>query len=258
MSLADGESEDDEGGHGGELRPSRDILQSCAPAQSDNVDVGEDGDEHEADRVCAGERHACQRENHMLFGNGRDDVSHVGGGCDGESGDGATIGDGEQHPAVKKRNQVAVSFAEVNVLSAGVGEHGAEFGEGDAGAQRNHSAEDPHQKKQRWIRQRPGNVFGGKKNRRADDAAHEKQYGVKQAKPTDETRLLAGCLGFRRQGSGSRAHSVAGQFIICRSSRWSFAVRRWLFVIPRGNLPGGRPRMAISDQRTTDRQTTND
>src|ERR1039458_5336728 len=61
-------------------------------------------------------------------------------------------------------NQVAVSFAEVNVLSARVGKHGAEFGERDAGAQRNHAAEDPHQKKQRWIRQRPGNIFGGKKN----------------------------------------------------------------------------------------------
>src|SRR5208282_796847 len=93
-----------------------------------------------------------------------------------------------------------------NVLSAGVGEHGAEFGEGDAGAQRNHSTEHPRQKKQGWIRQRPRNIFGGKKNGRADDAAHQQQYGVEQAEPTDETRFFTGRFGFGRQGIGMGFH----------------------------------------------------
>ena len=226
MSLADGESEDNEDCHGGELCPRRDVLQERAPAQSDNVDVGEDGDQQQPDgmRACendgeyASTMWPCQpirRDHHMLLRHGRNDVPHVGCGRDGERGDGAAICDREQHPAVKKRNQVAISFAQVNVLSAGVGKHGAEFGEGDAGAQRNHSTEYPHQKKQRRIRQRPGNIFGGKKNRRADDAAHQQQHGVEQTKPTDETRFLTGCFGFGSQGSGSGVHAVVSS----RSSR---------------------------------------
>ena len=206
MSLANGESEDNEDCHGCELRPRRDILQQRAPAQSENIDVGEDGDQHQPNRMRACERHACQRKNHMLLRYSRNDISHVGSGRDGQCRDGAAIRHCEQHPAIEKRDQVAISFTEVNVLSAGVGEHGAEFGEGDAGAQRNHSTEHPHQKKQSRIRQRPGNILGGEKNRRADDAAHQQQHRVEQAKPADETRLLLGCFGFGSEGSGSGVH----------------------------------------------------
>src|SRR5208283_2757743 len=54
----------------------------------------------------------------------------------------------------------------------------------------------PHQEKQLRIRQRPGNIFGGKKNRRADDAADQQQHGVEQTKAADETRFLRGGFGF--------------------------------------------------------------
>src|ERR1700675_3151980 len=138
----------------------------------------------------------------MLLRYEGNDVAHVSRRSDGERRDAAAIPYREQHPAVKKRNQIAVSFAEVNVLSAGVGKHGAEFGEGDAGAQRNYSAEHPHQEKQRRIRQRPGNIFGGKKNRRTDNAAHQQQYGIEQTQPPDETRLLVGFFGFGGRGGG--------------------------------------------------------
>src|SRR5258708_35757483 len=108
----------------------------------------------------------------MLLRYEGNDVPHVSRGSDGERRDAAASPYREQHPAVKKRNQVSVSFAEVNVLSAGVGKHGAELGESDTGAQRNHSTEHPYQEKQRRIRQRPGNIVCGKKDRGASSAAH--------------------------------------------------------------------------------------
>src|ERR1039458_5336729 len=50
MSLADGESEDHEDCHGSELGPRRDVLEKRAPAQSDNVDAGEDGAQQQPGR----------------------------------------------------------------------------------------------------------------------------------------------------------------------------------------------------------------
>ena len=171
---------------------------------------------------------------HMLLRHPGNDVAHVSRRRDREGGDGAAIGDREQHPAVKKRNQVAVGFAQVDVLSAGVGKHGAEFGKGDASAQRNHSPKDPHQEKQLRVRQRPGNILGGKKNRGADDAAYQQQYGVEQTKPTDETRFLRGGFGFGGREAGGVVmsswlvfHPQIKSLVV---SRWSFAVRRSLFA----------------------------
>ena len=42
----------------------------------------------------------------------------------------AAVGDAEQHPSVEKCGQIAISFAQINVLAAGVGKHRPEFGEG--------------------------------------------------------------------------------------------------------------------------------
>ncbi len=94
---------------------------------------------------------------------------------DGERGDGAAVGDGEEHPAVEESDEVSVGFAQVNVLAAGVGKHRAEFGEREAGEQRNDAAKHPDQQEQHGMRQRAGDVFGGKENRRADDAADQQQ-----------------------------------------------------------------------------------
>ena len=92
-----------------------------------------------------------------------------------EGRDGAAIGHAEQHPAVEERGQIAVRFAQVDVLSAGVGKHRTQFGEGEAGAERDQRAQHPDQQKQHRLRQRPGNIFCGQKNRRADDAADQQQ-----------------------------------------------------------------------------------
>ena len=49
-----------------------------------------------------------------------------------ERGDRAAISHAEQHPAIEKCGQVAIRFAQINVLAAGVGKHRAQFGKGDA------------------------------------------------------------------------------------------------------------------------------
>src|SRR6202030_1511171 len=67
MSLADGESEDNEDCHGAELCPGGDVREKRAPSQSEDVNASEDCDQDSSDRVRACERHACQRKNHMLL-----------------------------------------------------------------------------------------------------------------------------------------------------------------------------------------------
>ena len=131
---------------------------------------------------------AGEREHNVLLRDDGEDLSRVGGRSHGERGDGAAVGDCEQHPAVEKGDQIAVSLAQINVLAAGVGKHRAEFGEGDAAEERNHAADHPHQQKQHGLRQRAGNVFGGEKNRRADDAADQQQHGIEQAESANESR----------------------------------------------------------------------
>src|SRR5437899_9249148 len=111
MSLADGESEDNEDCHGAELCPGGHVGEERAPAQSEDVDASEGCDQYESYRVRARERHSCQRKNHMLLRYEGNDVPHVSRGSDGERRDAAAIPYREQHPAVEKRDQIAVSFA---------------------------------------------------------------------------------------------------------------------------------------------------
>ena len=54
VAFADGESQNDEDGHRDELRPGRNVLQQCAPAQADDIDLGEDGDQEECRRRVRG------------------------------------------------------------------------------------------------------------------------------------------------------------------------------------------------------------
>ncbi len=68
-------------------------------------------------------------------------------------------------------------------------ESGTWIGEGDAGAQRDHATKHPHQEEQFGIGQGAGDVFGGEKNRGADDAADQEKDGIEQGKPANQCRL---------------------------------------------------------------------
>src|ERR1039458_1117829 len=131
----------------------------------------------------------------VLLRDDGEDLSRVGGRSDREGGDGASVGDCEQHPSVEEGNQVSVGFAKIYVLAAGLGKHRSELGEGDTAEQRNHAADDPHQQEQHGLRQRAGNVFGSEKDRGADDAADQQQHGIEQAESANQRRLRGGGFG---------------------------------------------------------------
>src|ERR1039457_1176809 len=95
MSLADGESEANECRHGSELRPGGDVLKERAPAQSADVDISENGDQHQAEGMRAGKNDGeCSLDDvtlyqrgirqidvchHVLLRHPGNDVAHVGG-----------------------------------------------------------------------------------------------------------------------------------------------------------------------------------
>jgi hypothetical protein len=144
-----------------------------------------------------------ERNDDMLLRDDGEDLSGISRGGHGESGDGAAVGDRKQHPSIEEGDEVAVSFAKINVLAAGFGEHRSEFGEGDATEKRNHAADHPDEQEQHGLRQRAGDVFGGKKNGGADDAADQQQHGIEQAESANQRRPRLGS-GFDvgRRGGG--------------------------------------------------------
>src|SRR5712671_3258016 len=119
VALADGESENHESGHGGELCPGRNILEQRAPAQAHHVHSSEHRDEQQSEHMGARDGNSGERENYMLLRNDREDLSGVSRSRNRERGNGAAVGDREQHPSVKKGDEVSISLAQVNVLASG-------------------------------------------------------------------------------------------------------------------------------------------
>src|SRR6185437_10754666 len=145
-SFADCESEKHESGHRLELGPGGDVLQQSTPAQTDDVHEGECGDENESKEVRASERYSGKGGHDVLLRQDWKYFANVGGGSYGESCDGAAIGDGEEHPAVDKCDEIAVCLTQVNVLAARIGEHRAKFSKGEASEHGDHATENPDAK----------------------------------------------------------------------------------------------------------------
>src|SRR5712691_1236438 len=171
VALANSETENHKGGHGGEFGPGRNILEQRAPTQAHDVYTSEHGDKQQSEHMGASKGDAGERENYMLLRNDREDLAGICCRRDRERGDRAAVCHGEQHPSIEKSDEISVSLAQVNVLAAGLGKHGSKLSEGDTAEQRNYAADHPHQQEQHGLRQRSGNVFGGEEDRRADDAA---------------------------------------------------------------------------------------
>ena len=139
----------------------------------------------------------------MTLRHKREDLTHVCGRSYREGGDRAAIGHAEEHPSIEKGDQVTVGFAQVDVLAAGVGKHRTQFGEGEAGAERDQRSENPYQQEQRRLRQRSGDVLCGEKDRGSDDAADQKQHGIEQVESTKRVGLPSGAVAFD-QGRAAR------------------------------------------------------
>ncbi len=112
------EAEQNEDADGRELRPRRNIDQGRAALQSDDVDRREQHDRADRDEVPARQRPSqpgCDRR----MGRGeRQDRADVFRKADGERCDGATLPDGEDHPAVEERRKLAIRFAQEDILAA--------------------------------------------------------------------------------------------------------------------------------------------
>ena len=101
IALADGESQNHECRHGGELGPGGNILQKCAPAQSDHVDQVSTTI-NSSPTTCARVNVMPATERPRVPAKSRERSAHIGGRGDRERRDGAAIGHGEQHPSVEE------------------------------------------------------------------------------------------------------------------------------------------------------------
>ena len=110
----------------------------------------------------------------------------------GERGDGAALADGEDHPAIEKCRKLAVGFAQEYVLASSFGIHGRHLSKGEAGEQRDESADEPHaEKKQRLVDGRC-DLSGGEEDAGADDASYHQHDGVHQREAAHESRSVGG------------------------------------------------------------------
>ena len=92
-----------------------------------------------------------------------------------QSGNGTGDADGKNHPAVKKRNKIAVGLPNVDILPSGLGKHSSHFSESKSRKQSDCQADDPDSQKKPGESCARGDVFGGKKDAGADDPAGQQQ-----------------------------------------------------------------------------------
>ena len=69
------------------------FCSSVPQRRPDDVYISKDRDEEQTEKMCAGDGDSEKRENYVLLRDDGEDLSGVGGGSDGESGDGAAVGD---------------------------------------------------------------------------------------------------------------------------------------------------------------------
>ena len=97
----------------------------------------------------------------------------------GDGGDGGGLGDGEPCPHVEEGGGVAIGSAEVDVLAAGVGQHGAEFGVGHGSEEREQAAGDPGKIDERGGAGVAHHLRGNKEDAAADDGSDDDGGGLR-------------------------------------------------------------------------------
>src|SRR6202012_4080833 len=95
------------------------------------------------DDVSAVYLEPCDCEHNMRLRNRGDNSAQISGGTDGERGDRSSVAHAEEHPSVEKGNEIAVGFAQIDVLAAGVRKHRSQFGKGNAAKERDDGGADP-------------------------------------------------------------------------------------------------------------------
>ncbi len=112
ISLANREAQYNKRRHRRELRPGGNVLQQCPPTESDDVHVSEDRDQIQARAGARASGPFRRMRKRVFLRNERNNLPQISGRGNRERGDDAAVGHGEQHPSVKKRDQISVGFAQ--------------------------------------------------------------------------------------------------------------------------------------------------
>lgn len=102
--------------------------------------------------------------------------------------------DDELRPAEEEGGQSSPAFAQVDEHSAGFGIKSGEFGQSQCAAKREESAERPHRKIERLIRDFIGDACGRAKYSGAYGRAYEDGDGAQESEPSLKRGLLDGRL----------------------------------------------------------------
>ena len=121
----------------------------------------------------------------------------------GDCGDRGWLGHREPCPHVKEGGGVAIGAAQVDVLAAGVGEHGAEFGVGHGAEEREKTADDPREVNEHGRACVLHHFAGDEEDAAADDGADDDGGGLAGAKDAGQVSRNCVC----RRG-GDLAHAV--------------------------------------------------
>ena len=168
-----------------ELQNHEDVLHHGAQLDAAHVDEGEHHDRHEGDRLL---HHVVER----IHARNRRSKGER------ERGNGARGREEEVRDAAHEGDALAVGFAQVHVVAAGLRHHGAEFGKADARKERDEAADCPDEERKAEI------VAGALKHDAADveDAgadhdAGKNGYAAEKADFALHADLLRSGCGFR-------------------------------------------------------------
>ena len=125
--------------------------------------------------MSAGEGKSPESNNRAVSRECGHDSAHILGKPSAQGRNGAAHAHGKNHPAVKKRNKIAVGLPNVDILPSGLGKHSSHFSESKSRKQSDCQADDPDSQKKPGESCARGDVFGGKKDAGADDPAGQQQ-----------------------------------------------------------------------------------
>ena len=146
-TRAQQQAEDDKCPNGSKLGPGGNVLEDRASTYTININQGLDRNGRDCNQVSAGEGEMAHGPDRSACFQGRKNFANIKRKARPQGCDGPANAYGKDHPAIEKGHKFAVGFAQVDVLSAGFGKHGAHLGKGKAGQHGNHSTDGPYREK---------------------------------------------------------------------------------------------------------------
>ncbi len=192
-SLSHRQSENHKRADRGKLGPGGNILKNCALAHAKNIHERLDDNRTCGNQVPAGQGECPQSQHRMIGSQCRENLPQIFSEPRTQRRHRSRNAYGKDHPSIKEGGKLAVSLADVNILSAGLREHRAHLGEGKAGEHGDDHANRPDREEKKRRPRIQCNVFGGKEDAGADDPARQQQNGISQRESANELVLCGQC-----------------------------------------------------------------